>query len=142
VDGLHDPAFRKFRAGQISLMGKAFSAILCQSLHPHPHPGEVKLKFNIHSLKHHIYMACCAGGKRDFNTTPLKGKNVLQSVYKHFNFGGWRDSSVVKSSDCSSRGPEFNSQKPHGGSQPSLMGSDALFWCVSEESYSVLRHIK
>jgi hypothetical protein len=27
-------------------------------------------------------------------------------------------------------GPEFNSQQPHGGSQPSVMGSDALFWCV------------
>ena len=28
------------------------------------------------------------------------------------------------------RGPEFNSQKPLGGSQPSVMGSSALFWCV------------
>ena len=27
-------------------------------------------------------------------------------------------------------GPEFNSQQPHGGSQSSVMGSDALFWCV------------
>jgi hypothetical protein len=43
---------------------------------------------------------------------------------------GWRDGSAVKSTDCSSRGPEFNSQQPHGGSQPSVMGSDALFWCV------------
>jgi hypothetical protein len=43
---------------------------------------------------------------------------------------GWRDGSVVKSTDCSSRGPEFKSQQPHGGSQPSVMGSDALFWCV------------
>jgi hypothetical protein len=40
---------------------------------------------------------------------------------------GWRDGSAVKSTDCSSRGPEYNS---HHGSQPSLMGSDALFWCV------------
>jgi hypothetical protein len=39
----------------------------------------------------------------------------------------WRDGSVVKSS---SRGPEFNSQQPHGGSQPSVIGFDALFWCV------------
>jgi hypothetical protein len=30
--------------------------------------------------------------------------------------------------DYSSRGPEFNSQQPHGGSQPSVMGSDAFFW--------------
>jgi hypothetical protein len=29
-----------------------------------------------------------------------------------------------------SRGPEFKSQQPHGGSQPSVMGSDALSWCV------------
>ena len=50
---------------------------------------------------------------------------------------GWRDGSVVKSTDCSSRGPEFNSQQPHGGSQPSVMESNALFCCVSEDSYSV-----
>jgi hypothetical protein len=25
------------------------------------------------------------------------------------------------------RGPEFNSQQPHGGSQPSVMGFDFLF---------------
>ena len=43
---------------------------------------------------------------------------------------GWRDVSAVKSTDCSSRGPEFNSQQPHGGLQPSVMGSDALFLCV------------
>jgi hypothetical protein len=28
------------------------------------------------------------------------------------------------------RDPEFNSQQPHGGSQPSVMGSDALSWFV------------
>jgi hypothetical protein len=31
---------------------------------------------------------------------------------------------------CSSRGPEFKSQQPHGSSQPSVMRSDALFWGV------------
>jgi hypothetical protein len=31
---------------------------------------------------------------------------------------------------CSFEGPESNSQQPYGGSQPSLMRSDALFWCV------------
>jgi hypothetical protein len=41
---------------------------------------------------------------------------------------GWRESSAVKSTDCSSRGPEFKSQQPHGGSQPPVMRSDALFW--------------
>jgi hypothetical protein len=27
-------------------------------------------------------------------------------------------------------GPEFKSQQPHGGSQPSVKRSDAFFWCV------------
>jgi len=36
----------------------------------------------------------------------------------------WIDGSVVKSS---SRGPEFNSPQPLGGSQPSVMGSDATY---------------
>jgi hypothetical protein len=34
----------------------------------------------------------------------------------------WRDGSAVKSTDCSSKGPEFISQQPHGGSQPSKKG--------------------
>ena len=38
---------------------------------------------------------------------------------------GWRGGSAVKSTDCSSRGPEFNSMQLHGGSRPSAMGSDA-----------------
>jgi hypothetical protein len=36
----------------------------------------------------------------------------------------------LKSTDSSSKGPEFNSQQPHGGSQPSVVRSDAIFWCV------------
>ena len=37
----------------------------------------------------------------------------------------------VRAPDCSSEGPEFKSQQPHGGSQPSIARSDALFfWCV------------
>jgi hypothetical protein len=53
---------------------------------------------------------------------------------------GWRDGSAVKSTDCSFRGHEFNSQQQHGSSQLSVMGPNALFWCfsVSEDSYSVL----
>ena len=43
----------------------------------------------------------------------------------------------LRDTDCASRGPEFNSQ-PHGGSQPSVMGSDDLFWCVCEYSCNVL----
>ena len=36
----------------------------------------------------------------------------------------------VRAPDCSSEGPEFKSQQPHGGSQPSLTRSDSLFWNV------------
>jgi hypothetical protein len=32
------------------------------------------------------------------------------------SYAGWRDGSEVKSTGCSSRDPEFNSQQPHGGS--------------------------
>ena len=48
----------------------------------------------------------------------------------------WRDGSAVKSTDCSSKGPTFKSQQPHGGSQPPVMRSDALFW----HGYSVLMY--
>jgi hypothetical protein len=51
------------------------------------------------------------------------------SIRNHF-CRGWRDGSVVKITDCSSRDPEFNSQQPHGVSHPFIKGSDALFWCV------------
>jgi hypothetical protein len=40
---------------------------------------------------------------------------------------GLEDGSVVKSTDCSHRGPQFNSQQPYGGSQPSVMELDTLF---------------
>jgi hypothetical protein len=36
----------------------------------------------------------------------------------------------VRAPDCSSKGPEFKSQQPHGGSQPSVTRSSALFWSV------------
>jgi len=54
--------------------------------------------------------------------------------------GSWRDGSVVKSTGCSSRGPEFKSQQTHGGSQPSVMRSDALFWCVWRQWQCAHRH--
>jgi hypothetical protein len=45
---------------------------------------------------------------------------------------------VVKSTDCSSRGPEFNSHQPHGGSRWGQMPSSGM----SEDCYSVLVYIK
>jgi len=40
---------------------------------------------------------------------------------------GWGDGSVLKGTGFSFRGHEFNSEQPHGGSQPAVMGSNALF---------------
>ena len=54
---------------------------------------------------------------------------------------GWRDGSEVNSTGCSSRSPEFNSQQPHGGSQPSVMGSDALFWPADVNADSTHKYI-
>jgi hypothetical protein len=45
----------------------------------------------------------------------------------------------VRAPDCSSEGPEFKSQQPHGGSQPSVTRSDSSSG-VSEDSYSVLTY--
>ena len=65
------------------------------------------------------------------------GLRISKSILRKENIvWGRRDGSVVKSTDCSSGGPECNSQQPHGGSQPSVMESDPSG--VSEESYSVL----
>jgi hypothetical protein len=65
-----------------------------------------------------------------------KFKDQVESVvrFKNKETRGWRDGSAGKSTNCSSRAPEFNSQQPHVGSQPSVMRSNG----VSEDSYSVL----
>jgi hypothetical protein len=55
----------------------------------------------------------------------IPGLVVLGSIREQAE--GWRDGSVVKSANCSSEGPEFKSQQPHGGSQPSVTKSDVLF---------------
>ena len=38
------------------------------------------------------------------------------------------------------RGPEFNSQQPHGDSQPSIKESDALFWHTGVYADKALIH--
>ena len=39
---------------------------------------------------------------------------------------------------CSSRDPEFNSQQPHGNSQPSVMRSGALSWLADINAVRIL----
>ena len=47
--------------------------------------------------------------------------NSKCSHHKNYLRWGWRDDSVVKSTVCSSREPEFNSQPLHGSSQLSVI---------------------
>lgn len=46
---------------------------------------------------------------------------------------------MEKSTVGSSKGHEFDSHQPHGGSKPSVLGIDAIF--ILEDSYSVLLKI-
>jgi hypothetical protein len=70
--------------------------------------------------------------KTNKQTKKPKGKKKKRKKEKEkkCRFLGCRYGSVVESTDCSSRGPEFNSQQPYCSSQPSVMGSNTLFWCV------------
>jgi hypothetical protein len=47
--------------------------------------------------------------------------SVLSQMTSRIVVPGWRDGTVVKSTGCSSKGPEFNSQQPYGGLQLSVM---------------------
>ena len=42
---------------------------------------------------------------------------------------------LIKSTDCSSGGPEFNSQQPCGSSQMSVVVSDVLIWHAGMHTY-------
>jgi hypothetical protein len=49
---------------------------------------------------------------------------------KELSFRAGEMAQWVRAPDCSSEGPEFKSQQPHVGSQPSVTRSDSLFWSV------------
>jgi hypothetical protein len=59
-----------------------------------------------------------------------KKKKKKKKERKKNMYSGWRNGPVVKSTDCSSRGPEFNSQQPLSDLQPFVMESDIHFRCV------------
>ena len=48
--------------------------------------------------------------------TGVHDVKFTESIKKKIREQDWRD----ESTDCSSEGPEFKSQQPHGGSQPSV----------------------
>jgi hypothetical protein len=69
--------------------------------------------------------------QREMETeTEMERQRETVILRKKKGTGGWRDGSAGKSTDCSSEGPEFKSQEPHGVSQQFVLRSDALFWCV------------
>jgi hypothetical protein len=53
-----------------------------------------------------------------------------QFSLRMWSLGAGEMAQWVRAPDCSSEGPKFKSQQPHGGSQPPVMRSDALFWCI------------
>jgi hypothetical protein len=56
--------------------------------------------------------------------------------------GAEKNGSAIKSTSCSSRGPEFNSQQPHGGSHPCVIRSDSLFSPAGIHADEALIYIK
>ena len=67
--------------------------------------------------------------KAERQLTSTAGTKELRQELR-LNSGAGEMAQQVGAPDCSSEGPEFKSQQPHGGSQPSVTRSDALFWCV------------
>jgi hypothetical protein len=63
-------------------------------------------------------------------TKQKQTKQNKKVLWDHLKLCSQWNGSTSKSTGCSSEGPEFKSQQPHGGSQPSIMRSDPLFWCV------------
>jgi hypothetical protein len=58
---------------------------------------------------------------------PVSKKKIERVILKK-NFWAGEMAQWVRAPDCSSEGRKFKSQQPHGGSQPPIMRSDALFW--------------
>ena len=58
------------------------------------------------------------------------GAKTRDTLLQNREEQGWRGGSEVRSTDCFSRGPEFKSHQPHGGSKLPVMRPDALFWWV------------
>jgi hypothetical protein len=64
-------------------------------------------------------------GKDQINPADVENLGLKKKAHRAREMPQW-----VRAPDCSSEGPEFKSQQPHGGSQPSIMRSDSLFWSI------------
>ena len=90
-------------------------------------------------FSYHFCRLGLTGSVMSAEARPVEDRICLEDIKRSHR--GWRNGSVVKSIDCSLGGPEFKSQQPHGGSQPSIMRSMPSS-AVSEDSYSVLTYNK
>jgi hypothetical protein len=82
----------------------------------------------LHHLGYHGNFLCIVCSSCKY--TVCLHSYVSAKILIRDGLSGWWDGSAVKSTDCSSEGHEFKSQQPHGGSQPPVMRSDALFWYI------------
>ena len=78
-----------------------------------------------------LFWVCTTVRAKILSSTKNKTKqNKQKKALKIFKSGTGEMAQWVRAPDCSSEGPEFKSQQPHGGSQPSVTRSDSLFWSV------------
>jgi hypothetical protein len=78
-----------------------------------------------------VYRVSSRTARETLHRETLSSKqNKTNKQKKKVGAEAWWDGSTGKSTDCSSKGPEFKSQQLHGGSLLPVMRSDALFWCI------------
>jgi hypothetical protein len=71
------------------------------------------------------------GGRKPVPRKPTAGTSLWFGKKSHphpalrSSLGAGEMAQWVRAPDCSSEGPEFKSQQPHGGSQPSVTRSDS-----------------
>ena len=90
---------------------------------------EFKARFDYITISKPVWTTRELDSKANKQTSKWGKISTLEIFIKKFKFLGWRDGSAGKSTDCSSEGPGFKYQQPHGGSQPPIMKSDVLFQC-------------
>lgn len=65
-----------------------------------------------------------------FHVLLIDSSNLSSVYFLYKEFGLWTEETAqtLRALVTLSRGPEFNSEHPYGGSQPFVMISGALFW--------------
>jgi hypothetical protein len=78
----------------------------------------------------YLHMRVCVCVCAHTHTHTQRERERERERIKVIKMGAGEMAQWVRAPDCSSKGPEFKSQQPHGGSQPSVMRSDSVFWSV------------